>query len=479
MDGFQTEVVVRLPLAEATYRVLSHVLSDDLLAEIYDLYRGHGYEREITFATMVWLIHDALFIRPSARQAIEKARESGRLSAKNCSVYQKLGRMNLNLSMALVRMTSPMLGELLPETAREAALPASLAGFDSIVIDGKTIKHVSHRLKVTRPFRGKVTSGKFLAALSMRGELVLAMQATPDSCCNDVPLVPGLLAQLHRQDDRPMLFIADRQFGGVRVPLDLCRDGNHFLIRLQNNIGFEVDPARRAGKGVDERGRRYTEEWGWIGAGRRLYGRRIVLQRPGLDDLIVETDLVDEPAYPAVDLLRAYDERWTIERVFQQVTEVYELRHLIGSTPQGTIFQAAWCVLMYNVSQVIKAHVAADGDLLPRQVSGELVFDDDAAQMTTWNTLLSPEQTVQVVLPAKETGELRDYLSERLGPLWTPRWLKSPKKKPTEYHKKRRPPNGSICVHRALQAEKRRQARERRRGRRRRAGSRRSIRSPT
>jgi hypothetical protein len=38
-----------------------------------------------------------------------------------------------------------------------------------------------------------------------------------------------------------------------------------------------------------------------------------VLQRPGLDDLIVETDLVDEQAYPAVDLLRAYDERWTIE----------------------------------------------------------------------------------------------------------------------------------------------------------------------
>jgi hypothetical protein len=179
-----------------------------------------------------------------------------------------------------------------------------------------------------------------------------------------------------------------------------------------------------------------------------------------------------------VDLLAAYLERWTIERVFQQVTEVYELRHLIGSTPQGTIFQAAWCVLMYNVSQVIKAHVAAGGELLPRQVSGELVFDDATAQMTTWNTLLSPEQTVRAVSPAMETVELRDYLSERLGPLWTPRWLKSPKKKPAEYHKKRRPPDGAICVHRVLQAEKRRQKRERRRGRGRTKPSR-SIRSPT
>ena len=478
MDGFQTQVVVRLPLAEATYRILSHVLTDDLLAEIYALYRGHGYEREISFPIMVWLIHDALFVHPSARQALEKARESGRLSAQNCSVYQKLGRMNANLSMALVRATSTTLSELLPETAREAALPASLAEFESVVIDGKTIKHVTHRLKVTRPFRGKVTSGKFLAALSMRGEMVLAMQATPDSYSNDVPLVPGLLAQLHRREDRPMLFIADRQFGGVRVPLDLCRGGNHFLIRLQNNIGFEADPSRPAGRGTDERGRRYIEEWGWIGAGRRLYGRRILLHRPGSDDLILTTDLVDAKAYPAVDLLAAYRERWTIERVFQQVTEVYELRHLIGSTPQGTIFQAAWCVLMYNVSQVIKAHVAAGGKLLPRQVSGELVFDDATAQITSWNTLLSPEQTVRAVSPPMETAQLRDYLSERIGPLWTPRWHKSPKKKPADYHKKQRPPDGAICVYRVLQTEKRRRVRAQRRGRGR-TRTDRSIRSPT
>jgi hypothetical protein len=478
MDGFQTQVVTRLPLAEATYRVLAHILSDDLLDGLYDLFRGHGYAREISFPTLVWLIHDALFIRPSARQAIEKARESGRLSAGNSSVYQKLGRLNLNLSMGLVRQTSPLLSALLPPAARKAALPASLAGFDTVVIDGKTIKHVTHRLKATRPFRGGVTSGKLLAALSLNGELVRAIEATPNSCTNDVPLVPGLLAQLQRRDDRPLLFIADRQFGGIEVPLDLCRDGNHFLIRLQSRIGFEVDSSRPAGKGVDERGLHYIEEWGWMGTGRRLYCRRIVLRRPGLDDLVVQTDLTDEQAYPAVDLLAAYAERWTIERVFQQVTEVYELRNLIGSTPQGTIFQAAFCMLMYNVLQVVKSHVAAGGDLSPRQVSGELLFDDATAEMTAWNRLLSVAATVEVVSQPLETGTMRDYLSAKLQPLWTPRWLKSPRKKPSEEKKKTRPRGGSLCAYHALQAEKWRRKRERGRGLRQRQGKR-NTRSPT
>ena len=41
-------------------------------------------------------------------------------------------------------------------------------------------------------------------------------------------------------------------------------------------------------------------------------------------------------------------QRWQIETVFQQITEVFELRHLIGSTPQATVFQASLCLVMYN-----------------------------------------------------------------------------------------------------------------------------------
>ena len=49
------------------------------------------------------------------------------------------------------------------------------------------------------------------------------------------------------------------------------------------------------------------------------------------DELILITDLTNANKYPADDLLELYLQRWTIEKVFQQVTEVFCLDSLIGS----------------------------------------------------------------------------------------------------------------------------------------------------
>src|SRR5207302_7364614 len=112
----------------------------------------------------------------------------------------------------------------------------------------------------------------------------------------------------------------------------------------------------------DAAGRTVVTEWGWLGgttSKRRLFVRRIRLQRPGEEEIILVTDLIDEEVYPTVDLLAVYLERWGIERVFQQITEVFNLKRLIGSTPQATILQASFCLMLYNVLQVIRQHVAS------------------------------------------------------------------------------------------------------------------------
>src|SRR5258708_7760985 len=81
-------------------------------------------------------------------------------------------------------------------------------------------------------------------------------------------------------------------------------------------------------------------DWeGWMGSprdARRRYLRGIVVERPGDEAVIVATDLLDAQTYPAEDLLAVHDDRWQIETVFQQITEVFELQRLIGCTPQAT-----------------------------------------------------------------------------------------------------------------------------------------------
>jgi hypothetical protein len=110
----------------------------------------------------------------------------------------------------------------------------------------------------------------------------------------------------------------------------------------------------------------------------------------------------------------------------QQVTEVFDLRHLIGSTPQATLFQASFCLLLYNLIQVVKAYVARAGARPIRQVSAEKLFADCQKQMVTWATVgESAWATEHLGLPMS-SPQVRQRLEQLLGGQWRERWLKAP-----------------------------------------------------
>ena len=112
------------------------------------------------------------------------------------------------------------------------------------------------------------------------------------------------------------------------------------------------------------------QEWGRLGkteGDRALYVRRITLHLADGKEISVITDLMDEVAYPAEDLLATYRKRWGLEKVFHQITDVFSLRHLIGSPPQAVLFQVSLCLLMYNTLQVLRAHLAATKNARPRR----------------------------------------------------------------------------------------------------------------
>jgi len=147
----------------------------------------------------------------------------------------------------------------------------------------------------------------------------------------------------------------------IHLPL-LAAHGDHFVVRYNAKVGFHRDPEKPVKTGVNHGGQTYSEEWGWLGAAnhsKRRYVRQITLQRPGEPDVALVTDLLDADLYPAEDLLNPYLQRWGIEQVFQKVTEAFHLQGLIGGTPKATIFQFAFCLLLYNLIQVIRGYVAA------------------------------------------------------------------------------------------------------------------------
>jgi hypothetical protein len=115
--------------------------------------------------------------------------------------------------------------------------------------------------------------------------------------------------------------------------------------------------------------------------------------------------------------------------VFQQITEVFHLQALIGTTPQGTVFQFAFCVLLYNMVQVVRAYVATAQARPVPTISTELLFDDVHRQLVALTELV-PAAQVEPLFPVLPTAEeLRRQLTRLLATGWTTRWLKAPPKK--------------------------------------------------
>jgi hypothetical protein len=360
------------------------------------------------------------------------------------------------LSLGFFARATDRLREVFPSGVGES-LPASLRAFDVIAVDGKKIKRAAKRLKPARVFAGTPLGGKGLAALDLRKGLMIAFNAHPDGETNDAPLIPGLLPQVRERSTRRRLWIADSQFCDLRQPVLFGEGNDAYLIRFHPKNSFTRAADVPIREGVDQQGRRYLEEWGSLGndKNKRLYVRRITLYREAEEDVILITSLLDADQYPAPDLLVAYLARWGIERVFQKVTEVFHLQQLISSSPEGTIFQLGFCMLLYNLIQVVRAYIATAQRKAAETISIEELFYDVHRELISLSTLIDTQEVVDHFQPFVTAMELQTYLQGLFASVWEDRWLKSPKKKPPKSTEPKKPINGGhTSIYRILRTAK-------------------------
>jgi Transposase DDE domain len=375
----------------------------------------------------------------SGRQSFARSRAAGELPATIQAAYQKLSRLPLPLTEAFLTDSTQRLIDAAPPVAFQT-IPVSLRSLVAIAVDGKVVKRVPKRLQALWHARGGVLGGKALVALDLARGLAVALAPSPDGETNDAKLVPCLVPQVQKlYEDKVVLWLGDRQFCDLNQTEQFTAAGNHFVVRYHSKVGFHQDGTRPVRSGTDTQGRSWQEEWGWLGAAghkKRRYVRRITLERAGQEPIHLVTDLVDEEAYPASDLLALYLMRWGIERVFQQITEVFHLEHLIGTTPEGTLFQLAFCLLIYNVIQVVRGYVAVATQREPETISVELLFDDVQRDLVALHEVLDVSEITELFAPVPTAGRVRQQLTGLLGNVWTDRWIKAPSRKrqppPTE-----------------------------------------------
>lgn len=423
MNDFERELMRRSPLAACVLETCDYIFDDAFLRSTWEAHRGRCYEDVLTFEDFLRLMRDALVHHGgSAHRAFLDLERDERQPCDESSFYRKLAHTPVALSRALLREGAQRLRPLLPPSARPAVeLPGCFDAFTAVAGDGKRIKDAAKRLAPTRGFAGKLLGAKALVALGLRDGLALAMSDSLDGLTNDVPLVPPLMAQLHEVVTGPLLSVWDRQFDDVGTMRHLCaREGDAFVVRAkQKQAKFTAESAV---ENTDAQGRRVRDEVGVLGQGtKQMRVRRVTLFRRGPDeaDVVLLTSLPDRVAYPAADLLALYRHRWGIEQVFQQVTETFGLSHLIGCSPRAVLLQFAYCLLLYDLVQVIKAYVADDGRVLAGVVSTFYLFNDIKRELSAW-AYHAGTGGARWPRARRDAGQMRDRLRELLRGSWNP-----------------------------------------------------------
>jgi hypothetical protein len=430
MDAFKSELMRRSPLAACALEVCDFIFDDQLLDSIWDQHRGRCYQDVLRFGDLLRMMRDALIRHEGSAHRLYLGLEKRQAQVVDESnFYRKLAHTPVEISRTLLSGCTRRLRELMP--GEGVKLPECFDGFEVLAADGKKIKNAAKRLKPTRGYGGKLLGAKALVALDIRSGLAIAMSDSLDGMTNDVPLVPLLMPQLYEvMPDRPILSVWDRQFDDPRTLRHLsARPGDAFVVRMkQMQMSFEVQETLETRDAV---GRRVVDEIGVLGRGKQtMRVRRITLFRDaaqGDEDVVLLTNLLNRRQYSASNLLELYRFRWNIEEVFQQVTQTFSLSHLIGCSPKAVLLQFAFCLLLYNLMQVIKAYVAEDGQVLASVISMFYLFDDVRTELLAWAYHTDGSwPTVR-----RDASEMRRRLRALLKGSWNPiTYTKASDKKP-------------------------------------------------
>jgi hypothetical protein len=458
-SSFNRKVLAKLPLADATWRVLHFVLDDDWLGDLWDRTRGRCYSRVLQFSTLTRLIADALVEHAgSGRKSFERGQEATTLPVSIGSAYEKFGNLPLPLSEAFLEEGTQRLHELLPENPPVdlRPLPHCWAGYEVFGSDGKAIKHVKRLLKPLRGLQAGILGARASVTLNLRTGTAVGMSCHLDGEAGEAALTEKLLPKMAvAAGGKPWLVVLDRLYCNLRFPRLIVEAGGHFVIRYCSNTMFVPDPARAAQESRDAEGRRIVQEWGRLGktAGSgAMYVRRVTLHLANGREISVITDLLDAVAYPAESVLTIYHKRWGIETVFHQITDVFSLRHLIGSSPQAVLFQLSFCLLLYNTLQVVRAYLAVHQQCPAEKISNEKLFDDLKRQLISVNELVKQEVMLDLLGEVPPATELRKHLHEILRSTWSKRWWKAPSSRGGGHKKvKTRVLGNHTSTYRALQ----------------------------
>jgi IS4 transposase len=412
-DELLDRFLERSPFTVMVRSVLENLLRplalDDLFARVAD----RQYTRQILFSTLVDLMGLVVCrIRPSMHAAYNA--RPGRVGASLSALYDKLNHLEPPLAAALLHHVARDAAAVID--ALSAPAPGWPAGLEVRILDGNHLAGTERRLRELRRTRQAALPGQALVVLDpARG---LATQVVP--CADAYARERALLDEVLPTIGAGELWIADRNFCTAKLAAAAVRRSAFFIVREHANAFPYRAPGARRPVGRCATGAVYEQAVEAEPDGRAVPLRRVTveLDQP-TEDGDREIHLLTNPGGGQAGgclVAELYRGRWTIEGVFQQLTEALRCEVDTPGYPRAALFGFCTALVAFNAVSVAKAALrSVHGAERVAEVSDQQLLADVAAVHEGLDIALPGAvwATIQA-LPAEPLGRLLQAMARHV-----------------------------------------------------------------
>jgi IS4 transposase len=358
--------VEQSPIGVMAHAVVVNLFQPERLDALFERTAERQYHRTLLFSSVVELMHSVVLgVEPTVYAAYRKRRHT--LQVSDQALYDKLDGMELGLSAALVRDAAQQAVTVIDHLA--ARRTSWLPGYRVRILDGNQLSATEHRLEELRTTWAAPLPGRALVVLEPETGLATEVFLTPDGHAQERALLDDVLATVQSND----VWIADRQFCTLKFLAQIATKLGFFIIRQHGTLKGQLR-GRRVFQSDGPTGKVYEQAIDIPFEGQIYTVRRITVElhqatRDGDLCLHLLTNL--PTAVSALKVAELYRQRWSIEKLFWEVTTTLSCEIQTLCYPKAALFVFCLALVAANAVAVIKAALrAAHGEEKADELSG-------------------------------------------------------------------------------------------------------------
>jgi len=391
LNGPFERFVEASPVSVMMRAVIENLFHPERLERLFDETAVTQYTRKLPFATVAEVMGEVVFnVNPSINAALVE--RSGTLPVSVTAFYQKLNGIEPAVSAVLVRDSAVHLTPVIRKLGLRTPL---LPGYNIRILDGNHFAATEHRLLETRRETAAPLPGQALVVLDPDVRLAVDVIPCEDGHAQERSLLNQILPSVRVKD----LWIADRNFCTLGFLSGIVRRKGRFLIRHHANMPLQLIGRRKligqsnTGKVFEQQARMTDPD-----SGRELKIRCITVKlNVATRDKEQEIHILTNLSKTAADGLKVadlYRKRWSVESLFQEMTENLTCEIKTLGYPRAAVFAFCLALVAWNGMSVIHAAL--------RNVYGEETVDENVSSFYLSLEIAQVYNGMMIAIPAAE-----------------------------------------------------------------------------